>query len=232
MRYYLRVTIRKKLIRGMGGIFIAGLVIGLAGTGFSQSKVPSRKKAVDRFLVNWLVRKDIPSAIRSFDNKALSSPYVLTGCGEGVDRDEKNGEVIRKKVSESLGENASFVKGRSLRSILFLRDPNKKSEFDIAEIIGRIKETGFLNVPKRDRYYLARYQALMSMDSNKEAVDWIALRKQHSLLGAFFSIVQFHGYNDGQDRTDPHYEEPFLAILWIRSGNTWRIATIAAGPCV
>lgn len=190
--------------------------------------LPSRKKAVDRFLTALLVKKDLQIALQSIDDKVFE-PEADSSLGcfgfEESNNPEQNKLAFSKEIREEFLEH---INGKTLREVLFLRDPKKKSEFDVADHIQKMRRHGFLNIPKRDRYYLASYKALISKEDRK-AKDWQEFRKLYDLRGAFFLLFQLR-WVDVFDKSDPHYDEPYIAILWVRAKKGWKIAVIGCGP--
>jgi|SRR5215213_223043 len=193
----------------------------------NQRVKDSRKKVVENFLQTWLVRKDIPAALRFFHSRAFSDASIINdSCAREdyiPDSERHNPQAVRRGVSEFLKEGRHHIKGSNLESILFLISPDNPKQSDY--LSAQLKEISF-NQPERDRYYLAKLEAIKSRSKSKD--DWDEFEKRYNLRNAFVSVIQYRVLNEDERYGD----DVVVMFLWVRVRSTWRIVFSAVPSCL
>jgi len=193
----------------------------------SQRGNNSRKKTVDSFLRAWLVRKDIPAALRFFHSRAFSDASVIDdSCAREdyvPDSERHNSKAVRRGVSEFLDEGSRHIKGNRLENILFLNSSDDPEQSNY--LAGLLKKIS-LNHPESDKYYLASLDSVKSL--SKPDDDWAEFEKRYGLRNAFVSVIQYRVLNE-----DERYGDDIVVMfLWARVGSKWRIVFAAVPSCL
>jgi len=184
----------------------------------------ARKTTVANFLTAWLVRKDIPAALRYFHPHALSSFPVIDNCVRAdyiPDSQKNNPMAVRIGVRKFLRHGTNRIRGNTLRTILFL---DNKEVPEQSAYLSRLTQISF-NQPKRDRYWLATLNSVKSLSNPGD--DWVDFEKQYDLRNAFVSVVQYRVLNEHQRQGD----DVVLMMLWVAKGSQWKIVFVAVPEC-
>jgi hypothetical protein len=217
------------MIKEAGLRFIAfGLCITICSSlcAANQQVNHSRKKTVDAFLQTWLVRKDVPAALRFFHSRAFSNASVLNDSCPGEDyipdSEQNNPKAVRRGVSKFLKDSSHHIKGSNLGDILFLISPDNPQQS--IYLSGQLKKISF-NRPERDKYYLASLDAVKSR--SKPDDDWAEFEKRYNLRNAFVSVIQYRVLNEDERYGD----DIVMMFLWVKVGVKWKIVFAAVPSC-
>jgi len=190
----------------------------------ATKRTDSRKRAVVRFLNDWLVRKDIPAALRSFHRKSFTYVSVIDRCAREdyiTDADQGNPTAIEAGVRKFLTAGSSHIKGHSLDNILFLvsHDVPEQSAY-----LSKLRKIAF-NEPTRDRYFLMLLSSVKQSFSSKD--DWDEFEKRYDLKNAFVSVIQYRVLNENHRYGD----DVVVMMLWVRLGASWGIVFVTVPSC-
>ena len=178
------------------------------------------------FLNSWLVRKNIPAALRFFHRHALYDASVLdVSCGREdyiQVSEEHNPKAVERGVSKFLKEWSGHIKGKSLEQILFLIGTDNPKQSN--DLMRKLKKISF-NRPERDKYFLASLKSVKSLSKPND--DWDEFEKRYDLRNAFVSIIQYRILNE-----DERYGDDIVVMcLWVRKGAGWKIVFVTVPSC-